>query len=428
MWKRSLGWLGWALALVSGCTSGGGGGAADAVVHYYQFSLPGFQEVFTGLARKFHDTHPEFRVKIHTLPPSTDDQHQFYVTHLSTGGEGRIDVFALDVIWAAEFARAGLLMPVDPLFSEAEWSRFFPSIARAAVYSGRRLAAPYFIDAGVLYSRADLLRRHGYRRPPDTWRELAAMAQKVMQAERDDALAGFVWQGRQYEGLVCNFVEHLPSPLEFKEEGGRLQLRPSSSDLMAAMVFMRDLVSRHGVSPEAVFAMAEEEARQTFQNGGAVFMRNWPYAWKLMQEAGSKVAGRVWVSALPGQGPRKPGHGALGGFLLGIHRDTPQPRAARAWVRFLTGEAAQETLKQSFGLTPARRDVAARGKAVAGLPADTLLRVMDAAVPRPVTPLYVPMSQALQASLSGALTGVHTPQEAVRLLESELKRLFRILS
>jgi multiple sugar transport system substrate-binding protein len=52
--------------------------------------------------------------------------------------------------------------------------------------------------------------------------------------------------------------------------------------------------------PIAALNWREEEVRLAFQNGQAVFMRNWPYAWSLLQEpAQSRVAGRVAAAPFP---------------------------------------------------------------------------------------------------------------------------------
>ena len=415
--------LGLTAYLLAACApeTGPGGGTT---IHFYQFSLPGFHETFAPLIERFEREHAPYRVEIHPLPANTDDQHQFYITHLAESQTSRIDVLALDVIWMAEFARAGLLLPLGDLLPEEDWGRMFPAIRSAAFYDHRPYGVPYFIDGGLLYSRADLLRRHGYSAPPRTWPELIRMASTVLQREDDPLLRGFVWQGRQYEGLVCNFIEYLPGPLVFSGE----ESLEAGASWLRTVDFMRGLIHRHRVSPRAVLAMAEEDARQTFQNGRALFMRNWPYAWRLLQQEGSPVAGKIWASPLPGWGPDQPGHGALGGFLLGVSRHSAVPQGARLWVRFLSRPRTQRYLARRLGLTPPRSDLLPEGGDETRLPPELLEAVMRSTVPRPVTPLYIPLSQSLQAALSGALAGVYTPREAWRLFQTDYRRLSRILS
>jgi hypothetical protein len=55
-----------------------------------------------------------------------------------------------------------------------------------------------------------------------------------------------------------------------------------------------------GISPQAMLGWREEQARLDFQNGGAVAMRNWPYAARLLADpAHSAVAGKVRVTTMP---------------------------------------------------------------------------------------------------------------------------------
>jgi len=413
------------LTLLAGACAPSDGPAPSApTVHYYQFSLPGFYETFDPLIDAFRREHPEYRVRLHTLPTSTDDQHQFYLTHLKTTGEGRIDVLALDVIWMAEFARAGLLAPLTDLYPSAQWDAFFQSSVRAGTFGGEHYGVPLFVDAGVLYSRRDLLQKYGFDRPPETWDELKRMAKAVLQGEGQGDVYGLVWQGRQYEGLICNFIEFLPHHRPWLSEGGGMTLNRAL--IAPRLQFMKSLLD-DGISPASVLAMAEEQSRHVFQNGRAVFMRNWPYAWRLLQQAGSPVAGKVWMSPVPAVEAGGPGRGALGGFLLGMHRDTPHPEAARAWIEFLTSPHAQKTVWRQLGLTPARRSVLQQAAGENGLPVEVLIDVMEHAVPRPVTPLYIPLSQSFQAYLSGVLAGVYTPDESLRRMDADLKRITRIL-
>ncbi len=423
---RILGSLGIVLTLMNSCVRPDPAENSLPTIHYYQFSLPNFNKTFSVLQKSFQKIHPGIRVRVHTLPTSTDEQHQFYLTHLSSRGTSRIDVFAIDVIWMAELARAGLLMPLDEEFSD--WEQFFQSSVEAATYRGKRYAVPYFIDGGILYSRKDLLQKHGYRAPPATWQELIAVSQDILNKENNPDLRGFVWQGKQYEGLICNFIEHLPvrSPNDPDQSKTFFGFRRAS--MRIALQEMRDLVYKHGVSPVSVFSMSEEESRHVFHNGNAVFMRNWPYAWRLAQQPGSPVAGKIQVSALPSFEKGVSGKGALGGFLLGIHRDTPYPEASRAWVEFLTGPAAQKILWENLGLTPARKNVFSNLKKPGDFPLEYHFKLMDQTVPRPVSPVYIPVSQSMQAYISGALVGVHSIEESLRLMESDAQRIFRILN
>src|SRR5262249_583932 len=65
---------------------------------------------------------------------------------------------------------------------------------------------PWFVDAGVLYYRTDLLAKYNLS-PPQTFAELTRAAHLVLQGEKNPRLTGFVWQGKRYEGLGCVALE-----------------------------------------------------------------------------------------------------------------------------------------------------------------------------------------------------------------------------
>src|SRR5205823_7152794 len=59
----------------------------------------------------------------------------------------------------------------------------------------------------------DLLQKYSLAKPPTTWDELAMQAQKIMDGEKgaNPNFAGFVFQGKAYEGLTCDALEWIAS-------------------------------------------------------------------------------------------------------------------------------------------------------------------------------------------------------------------------
>ncbi len=396
-----------ALIVAAGCR---GRSAPDAPLVLRVQPLGGDPAPLRELVASF-ERESGFRVDVQTIPNASDLAHQLLVTALGAGSSD-VDAFVLDVVWTAEFARAGWLADLSAdVPPERLRSEFLAGPAQAATPDGHTRALPWFVDVGLLYYRTDLVPE-----PPRTYAALEAEAHAAM--ARRPGLSGFVWQGRQYEGLSCNFFEAVWGHGGEAYGGGRLDLdTPASRD---ALRWLRGLVER-GISPSWVPVAAEEDARRAFQEGRAVFMRNWPYAWSLLQEPGSPVRGKVAVTALPTQ-DGAPGPGALGGWLLGVSAHvSPARRAAAArLVRHLTSPEANLVLALAYGRNPARRasydDPRLRERApfIAGL-----LPFVERARARPVTPYYMLVADALQGELSAALSGLRTPAEALRRAQAQ---------
>ncbi|MEO8040169.1 MAG: ABC transporter substrate-binding protein [Betaproteobacteria bacterium] len=398
-------------AALAGCAPRAGRDAADVIV-FRHAKLFGDPRALDALIAGFeHDS--GLRVRRETLPASSDEQHLFYAINLQAHS-AEFDVLALDVVWAAEFARAGWLRDLSGLLDARDRADLFPGALQAATWTDRTYALPWFVDAGLLYYRRDLL-ADDHLAVPDTWDELTAAVRAVTAGAPE--LSGFVWQGKQYEGLVCNALEYVWS------FGGAVPATgPDVAASVRALAFMRSLVTT-GVSPPLVTTLTEEPSRVLFGRGGAVFLRNWPYAWQLFERAGSPVRGKVGVAPLP-HAPGQPSVAALGGWQLGVNAFSTRPLAAQRLVAFLASAPAQRALALAYGYSPPRRSLYTDPGLVAAQPFLASLRtVFESARPRPVSPYYVALSQELQAQFSAVLTGRATPRSALAAVAADAARL-----
>ncbi|MBI3014787.1 MAG: ABC transporter substrate-binding protein [Candidatus Tectomicrobia bacterium] len=385
--------------------------------------LTGDPEVLRRILRDFEEAHPGVRVKDEVLPASTDEQHQFYVINLE-GRSADIDVLSMDIIWVPEFIRAGWIRDLTPFFPPADREQFLPVALGPDLSEGKIYAAPWYIDAGLLYFRKDLLAKYDYA-PPKTWPELVRTARAILRREGNPKLYGFIWQGKQYEGLVCNVLEYIWSNNgEVIGPDGRLLL--NSPAVRGALAFMRDLIRVHGVTPPLVTSAIEEPTRRIFGDGNAVFMRNWPYAWNIFQRPSSPVRGKIGVSPLPAF---PGGHSAatLGGWHLGVNASSRHPQLAAELVRYLTSEPVQKVMAIELGYKPTRVPLYRDPDLRRAQPfIAELYEVFQRARPRPVTPYYMMISQVLQPEFSAVLAGIRDPARAMAGAETQIRRILSI--
>jgi multiple sugar transport system substrate-binding protein len=358
---------------------------------------------FRALLDRFRAQNPDVRLRTQTLPNQSDNAREMLLTALE-GGTEDFDVFPVDVIWTPEFARAGWLADLSAAFPPRRLrEEFLAGPVEAAEFEGRSYAVPWFLDVGLLYYRTDLVDR-----APRTYAELRASARQAMQR----GVEGFLWQGRQSEALNCNVFESVWGHGGELVAQGRIAL--DTPQARAGLEWLRDAIAS-GLSPRSVITAGEEETRRAFQDGRAAFMRNWPYAWALLQSEGSPVRGKVGFAALPSESGA-PGPGALGGWQLAVnaHVSSRRREAAKRLVRFLTSEEAAVDLALRYSRIPARRAAYDDARLRAGAPfIAALLPMALAARARSATPYYALASDAIQGELSAAIAGLRPPGDAL---------------
>jgi multiple sugar transport system substrate-binding protein len=164
----------------------------------------------------------------------------------------------------------------------------------------------------------------------------------------------------------------------------------------------------------------EEPARRAFENGRASMMRNWPYAYELGQQA-PKVKGKFKVMPYPEfEGGGKAG--ILGGANLVISAFSKNQGGALALLDFLSSEEANVIYASTASppvLTKTYEDPDIREN----LPfAAELEEAIGQAVPRPVSPVYPLISEAIYENVNKALSGEASPQDAIKAADAGITK------
>jgi multiple sugar transport system substrate-binding protein len=399
------------ILLAAGCGRQPAGGPAVVTLPISTLGAEG--QVLRGQLARFAVLRPDIRVEQRATPDAADQRHQLYVQWLNAGASDP-DILQLDVVWTPEFAAAGWILDLDR-FRPATDS-FFPATIAANRWDGRLYALPWFVDVGMLYWRTDLVAH-----APASIAELESEAARAMRVH--GLPYGLVWQGARYEGLVTVFNEYLGGFGGQMLDRGRVLV--DSPQAVAALTAMRDEIYRERIVPPNALTWHEEEARFAFQNGETAFMRNWPYAYALLQDtAASRVAGRYAVATMPAAPGGRP-TATLGGAQLAINANSDHPEAAWAVIEYLT--RPEQMLERArvvgqFPTRPALYDDPALARALTIPPAQAR-EVIEHAVPRPVTPVYTELSEILQIDLHRALTRQQEPAAALAHASREMQAL-----
>jgi multiple sugar transport system substrate-binding protein len=360
-------------------------------------------------------------VELLRQPTDTDQRRQGLVVALNAS-KSNPDVFLMDVAWLGLFVASDWL---EPLGTDIDKTPFFATVLQLVdIHQGELMALPVYLDAGLLYYRKDLLKQFHLSAPPETWEKLLADARTVQNEMRrsNPDFYGFVWQGAQYEGLICNFLEFAGSKGGFVTQGKEILLDVPQN--RKALAFMHDLIQTHDVSPPNTYTeMKEEETRSFFQAGNAMFERNWPYAWALHENAESPVRGKVGVAPLPAP-PDGGGASTLGGWHIGLSKFSDVKPQALKLVQFVTSYETQKRLLLRLGWNPGRKDLYSDREVLDKAPHFRQLRdVFENARPRPILPYYTQISEIAQPRINGVLAGKYTPEQALAAAQQEIGAL-----
>ncbi len=348
-----------------------------------------------------------------TAPGTSTQRHDEFVTQLGTGDTDR-DIYVLDPTWLTEFDSNGWLASINDYvqLGGIDVGDFLPATMQANTLAGQMVALPWVADGGVLYYRRDLLAEHGYD-PPVDWADLQQIALDIK--AKEDLPFGFVWQGAPYESLTCNTLESIWA------YGGDVLDKNGvpvfdSTETRAALQQMSDFITL-GVSPPDVATYEEAATLQAFQNSGAVFMRHWPSAWTHLSGSNSPLAGLVEIAPLPAS--------CLRGQSLALSIYSLHPHQAFRFMSFLVGYEQQVQLARSGVLLPALETVYDDTQLLAEEPYfHDLLAALAVTRPRPQSPAYAELSEAIYTEVNRLLLG---EQDAATTAANVQHRLEAIL-
>jgi multiple sugar transport system substrate-binding protein len=184
-------------SLLEACGGGGGGSVPTTIVWQTENDTSG---TYPALVDTYNKTNKDnVHVIWHNGPSDSSSLLTLYDNTLRARSAS-FDVIQIDVIWPAEFASNGWIAPLDSKWPATDRANYLPGPIKSCTYNGQVVAAPLRTDLGVLYYRKDIVST-----PPTTFTDLASMAK----SNASKAKIGYAWQGSQYEGLVCDFVEVL---------------------------------------------------------------------------------------------------------------------------------------------------------------------------------------------------------------------------
>jgi multiple sugar transport system substrate-binding protein len=287
---------------------------------------------------------------------STNERKELLARSLRNKSD-RIDIFAVDLIWVPRFSRWS--EPLAGYFSPEERRGFLDEALESCSYDSLLVAAPLYIDVGMMYYRRDLLHQlpdaaqwEAKLQNSITWEEFFEL-RRLLKCERKPY---YLFQGEAFEGLVCNYLELIAGLEGHVSRHRTIDLQsPAAREALQMMV---DFVYKTKVSPPVVAECDERRSYTYMLDHDAMFVRGWPNFVESFRRtyADTVKLNAIGRAALPHFTGRRP-VSVFGGWNLMISKNSPNKEAALQFIRFLLSVETQKTLFEAGGYIPVNKSV-----------------------------------------------------------------------
>ena len=320
------------------------------------------------------------------------------------GGSAECDIYLMDVTWVSEWAAQGWVQDQTQLVEQNKGG-IIPSTLDTARYAGRYWATPFYTNAGLMFYRSDRVQ------PPTTWKQVYEQARQNPQNQVEI-------QAKQYEGLTVNFLEMLYSAGgSVLDEQGNLTI--DSPQTRAVLNTMADGV-KSGAVDRASLTYEEDASRRAYESGAAGQLRQWPNAYKLIQQTGAGPA--TAVAPLPAFDENSKPSAVLGGWNLAIAAGSDNPGGAVSLINYATGPEFQKTMALKHAQAPVVSSVYDDAEVQAKIPFFAQLKQsVLSAKPRPKSPVYSQISKAIYSNVYPVLAEETDVESAVQKMTADIK-------
>jgi multiple sugar transport system substrate-binding protein len=335
------------------------------------------------------------------------------------------DLVAMDIIWLADLVNDKCLMKIDESKFPDLKNEFLPKEVEAGKIDKILYRIPFSTDAGVLFYRKDLLKENNFS-DIKTFDELIEASQKI-QNKRQDVKYGYLWQSDHYEGLSAMFVEVLQGFGGFwiKKDKNIYKIGLKDDEAVSAVKFLIEVIDKK-VSPNLSTPYDETLAREKFQNGEAIFMRNWPSTWAALSRSNSIVRNKIGIRPMVhSEGKDSKSGSTIGGWGFGIAERSIHKEEAIEAIKFFTSTEIQKQFALNAGYLPTRESLFYDPEIISKYSYfPELIDIINKyGVNRPQIPHYTEASSILQDCLSQALRRKKTAREAMEIAYKDTQDL-----
>jgi multiple sugar transport system substrate-binding protein len=360
------------------------------------------------MANEFAKLHPEVKVQIRRVGfGALNDE----TMRAAMAGNGP-DIVTIDNPNVAMFASRGALLDLTPLLDKSkiiDTKQIYTGPLENATWDHKVYAIPREVNTLALYYSEDAFKAAGLDpdKPPQTWDELYADAQKLTDASK--GVYGLAFSAIGTEEGTFQF-------LPFIQTADASWNAPNSPGAIRAVQFWQKLIDHKVASPDTL-SRTQSEAAASFINGNAAMDIDGP--WEL--PGISKGAKFKWrVALLPVEKAGAPRASALGGLDHAILKSSKNPALAFEFLEYMYSQ--QPRAWNEFGLLPPSKNAVTKDPQWPEA-YKVFSQQMVYARPRGPNPNWMQFSKAIYTAMQQVLTHQADAATAMKNAQADIDKI-----
>ncbi len=391
----------------------------DSKVYFADNITQAHSEIIAEFNKKYRGKIEVIPIDIPTLQFTTNKRKEL-ITRTLRSRNSRIDIFAVDQIWVPRFTKWA--EPLEQFFSEEELKLILPQALKTCYFNDKLYAIPFFIDAGLLYYRTDIIGSLPESEKIEeklekgiSWTDIIEIKKRYFPGKY-----AYIFQGDAYEGLICNFIEFLGNDTERLYSGNKFNI--FDPVIIEKTRQFADLIYKHKIAPVDVTTFDEGRSFEYALNNDIPFFRGWPTTVKysnLVSKTTQKL-NLLKEASLPGNG-KNAGSSAIGGWNFILSRYSGVKEEAVTFIKFVLSEKIQELNYTSGSYLPILKSFYENKEMLEKHPKSVEFRtILNNGVHRPAMQNYTKISDIISLYLNKALKKELTTETALKKAQQKI--------
>ncbi|MFE0100417.1 ABC transporter substrate-binding protein [Streptomyces sp. NPDC059009] len=330
-----------AATAVTACSSDGSdsAGAGGKVTLDFWGWAPGYEEAVA----QFNASHPDIKVNYQKTASGSKGGYTKMLTAAKAGNAPCLAMVGYETM--PSFVAAGALQDVTEYAAPSK-KKFADWTWNQVTVAGHTYGAPVDTAPMALFYRKDLFAKYGIDKPPATWAEYEAAAEKVHKADPDVSLGSFGNDAYNYAGLAWQ-----AGAKWFGTGGDKWHVTLDSAAGRKVAGYWQGLLDQKLLASHPSF---DPSLYKDMAAGKVIADVNAVWAAPILASSVKSTSGKWAVAPMPVWDADKPAYGNDGGSATAVMKGCEHPEQATEFATWLsTNKDSLSTLIKKTGIYPA---------------------------------------------------------------------------